>query len=48
MLISSVFFSAFAAKDSLKGFIGCIGLLDTNANSNDCVLAVPSNDDSVD
>jgi len=48
MLISSVFYSSFATRDSLKGFSGCIGLLDTNANAKDCLLAVPSNDDSID
>jgi len=48
MLISSVFFSSFATRDALKGFAGCIGLLDTNANSKNCLLAVPSNDDSID
>lgn len=48
MLVSSVFFSNFATKDSFKGFVGCVGLLDTNALADYCVLAVPSNDDSVD
>jgi len=48
MLVSSVFASRFATRDALKGFVGCIGLLDTNADSQNCVLAVPANDDSVD
>jgi ribosomal protein S2 len=48
MLISSVFSSSFATTDALKGIIGCVGVLDTNANSTDCVLALPSNDDSID
>jgi len=48
MLVSSVFYSSFATRDALKGFSGCIGLLDTNADSKDCLLAVPSNDDSID
>ena len=48
MLVSSVFFSNFATKDSFKGFVGCVGLLDTNALADFCLLAVPSNDDSVD
>ena len=48
MLVSSVFFSNFATKDSFKGFVGCVGILDTNAIADHCLLAVPSNDDSVD
>jgi ribosomal protein S2 len=48
MLVSSVFASRFATRDALKGFVGCVGLLDTNADSHNCVLAVPANDDSVD
>jgi ribosomal protein S2 len=32
----------------LKGYSGCIGLLDTNANINECSLAIPANDDSID
>jgi ribosomal protein S2 len=48
MLVSSVFFSNFATTDALKGVVGCIGILDSNADSTNCVLALPSNDDSID
>ena len=48
VLLSSIFYSSFATSDALKGKIGCIGLLDTNADSKTCNLAVPSNDDSID
>jgi ribosomal protein S2 len=48
MLLSSVFSGSFATKDALKGNIGCIGLLDTNANAKICSLAIPANDDSID
>jgi len=48
MLLSSVFFSNFAVRDALKGYVGCLGLLDTNANAKDCSYVIPSNDDSID
>jgi len=48
MLVSSIFFSSFATRESFKGKVGCAGLLDTNANAKDCTLAIPSNDDSID
>ena len=48
MLVSSIYFSSFPAKESIKARIGCIGLVDTNANSKICNLAIPSNDDSID
>jgi ribosomal protein S2 len=47
-LISSIFFSGFATKDASRGNIGCIGLLDTNAEAKDCNLVIPCNDDSID
>lgn len=48
MLLSSVFYSSFATRDAFKGKVGCAGLLDSNANSKNCTLAIPSNDDSID
>jgi hypothetical protein len=48
MLVSSVFSSSFATRDAFKGISGCVGLLDTNADSKNCLLAVPCNDDSID
>jgi len=48
LLLSSVFFSKFVVKDALCGYVGCFGLLDTNADSRDCSFALPSNDDSLD
>lgn len=48
MLLSSIFHSSFATLDSLKGKVGCAGLLDSNANSKNCTLVIPSNDDSID
>lgn len=48
LLISSVFSSPFPVKESFKAKIGCIGLVDSNANGKICTLAVPSNDDSID
>lgn len=48
MLVSSVYFSSFVTREAFTGIIGCVGLLDTNANSKNCTLAIPSNDDSID
>jgi ribosomal protein S2 len=48
VLVSSIFHSSLITKDVLKGYSGCIGLLDTNANINECSLAIPANDDSID
>lgn len=48
LLISSIFASSFAVKDSLKSYVGAIGVLDTNAKANDSVFVVPANDDSID
>jgi len=47
VLLSSVFFGNFVARDTLSGYVGCFGLLDTNADSKDCSFAIPSNDDSL-
>jgi len=48
MLVSSVFFSDFAVRDAFKGYVGCFGVLDSNANARDCIFVLPSNDDSID
>lgn len=48
MLVSSVYFSSFVTREAFTGLIGCVGLLDTNADSKNCTLAIPSNDDSID
>ena len=48
VLVSSIFHSNLITKDVLKGYSACIGLLDTNANANECSLAIPANDDSID
>jgi len=47
LLLASVFFSNFVVKDAFCGYIGCFGLLDSNADSRDCTFALPSNDDSL-
>jgi len=48
MLLSSVFASTFITRESYHAKVGCAGLLDTNANSRNCTLVIPSNDDSID
>lgn len=48
MLLSSVFYSSFVVKDAFSGFVGCFGLLDSNASSRYCSYVIPSNDDSID
>ena len=48
MLVSSVYFSSFVTREAFTGIIGCVGLVDTNADSKNCTLAIPSNDDSID
>lgn len=48
MLLSSIYTGEFIAKDAFTGFIGCFGVLDTNASSRYCIYPLPSNDDSID
>lgn len=48
VLISSVHRSKYPVKEALYLGIPCIGVVDTNTNSNHVIIPIPGNDDSLD
>lgn len=47
VFVSSVYSNQSAVRDCLSGRVPCIGILDTNARSGNCLLPIPANDDSM-
>ena len=47
VFVSSVYSNQSAVRDCLSGRVPCVGILDTNARSGNCLLPIPANDDSM-